>query len=142
MLAFPSTCCSPRGFLERCLLASEKLELLSPPPFPLTKTTRNNNQQVSVFELPTGQGPFRPRDLFYEYQERKSFQLVFCKDFIVRAEQQSFLKQRKPTLILLCKDHFLSVYFLKAVLCIRTSAMASTYKSRLVYFSSFYRVFP
>lgn len=43
MLAFPSTCCLPRGFLEHCLLASEELELLSPPPFPLTKTTRNNN---------------------------------------------------------------------------------------------------
>lgn len=40
MLAIPSTCCSPRGLLERCLLASEELALLSPPPFPLTKNTR------------------------------------------------------------------------------------------------------
>lgn len=40
MLAFPSTCCSPRGLPEGCLLASEEL---SPPPLPLAGATRNNN---------------------------------------------------------------------------------------------------
>lgn len=58
-------------------LGSEELELLSPPPLPLTKTTCNNDCQVCARELPTGPGPFRPSDLFYEYQTSGS-NLFFC----------------------------------------------------------------
>lgn len=50
----------------------KKLELASPPPFPFTKTTCNNEPQVCRCELLTGPETFRSSDLFYEYHESAS----------------------------------------------------------------------
>lgn len=90
MPAFPSTCCSPRGFLECCLLASEELELLSPLPHFLSQ--RQHAVTISKYLCLSYQPAKDPLDpVTYFINIRKQSPTCFLHsqeytEFTVRAE--------------------------------------------------------